>query len=284
LLDRSILVELLRIKDEKRKELSEIMANFERDRAEILGGIFDTLSKAMAIYPTVKLCNLPRMADFARWGYAIGEALGEGMGQIFLDEYAANRQIQNEEAIANDPVATLIVEFMRDKEYWSGKCSELYNKLLNIAFDHGISTSDKYYPKNAIVLAKKFADIKSNLESIGLFIEKPPRKNDGQHYIIKRSKSSTLSTHLHKASNNEGSGRVDNCADGVESESSTLPSTQGKAPNYAVCVDGVDDADKFAPFAEGWVDASDEEIPPEFLKPTSPPAPQTEPPQQLSIQ
>ena len=47
--------------------------------------------------------------------------------------------------IANDPVATLIVEFMRDKDYWSGKCSELYNKLLSIAFDHGISTSDKYY-------------------------------------------------------------------------------------------------------------------------------------------
>ena len=68
LLDRSILVELLRIKDEKRKELSEIMATFDADRAEILGGIFDTLSKAMAIYPTVKLCNLPRMADFARWG------------------------------------------------------------------------------------------------------------------------------------------------------------------------------------------------------------------------
>ena len=39
LLDRSILIELLRIKDEKRKELTEIMANFEADRAEILGGM-----------------------------------------------------------------------------------------------------------------------------------------------------------------------------------------------------------------------------------------------------
>lgn len=241
LLDRSILIELLRIKDEKRKKLTAIMASFEADRAEILGGIFDTLSKAMTIYPTVKLCNLPRMADFAIWGYAIGEALGDGMGQVFLDEYAANRQIQNEEAIAGDPVATLIVEFMRDKGYWSGKCSELYNKLLSIAFDHGISTSDKYYPKNAIVLAKKFSEIKSNLESIGLFIEKiMPRKPDGQHYSIKRAKSSTLSF------------------------------TSGKAAVYAENVDDADNADKNAPFWEGWVEVNDEELPPEFLKPTPP--------------
>ena len=284
LLDRSILVELLRIKDEKRKELSEIMANFEADRTDILGGIFDTLSKAMAIYPTVKLCNLPRMADFARWGYAIGEALGEGMGQIFLDEYAANRQIQNEEAIANDPVATLIVEFMREKEYWSGKCSELYNKLLNIAFDHGISTSDKYYPKNAIVLAKKFNDIKSNLESIGLFVEKIlPRKEDGQHYSIKRGKSSTSSTALQKSSNNEGLGTVDKAVKNVDESPSTASlhsSTADKSSIYAETVNAVDDADKNAFFGEGWTDASDEEIPPEFLTPTPP----TQPPQQITLQ
>ena len=293
LLDRSILIELLRIKDKERKELTEIMANFEADRAEILGGIFDTLSKAMAIYPTVKLCNLPRMADFARWGYAIGEALGEGLGQIFLYEYAANRQIQNEEAIANDPVATLIVEFMRDKEYWSGKCSELYNKLLSIAFDHGISTSDKYYPKNAIVLAKKFNDIKSNLESIGLYITKiMPRKPDGQRYSIKHSKSSTLSTHLHshppKACNNQSLANVDdyvNDVDGsVDADSSTLntpSSTFDKARNYAVCVDDVDDVDKFATSEEWFTEISnvtdtDSDIPPEFLKPTPLSAPQQE--------
>ena len=287
LLDRSILIELLRIKDEKRKELSEIMSSFEADRADILGGIFDNLSKAMAIYPTVKLCNLPRMADFARWGYAIGEALG-GMGQQFLDEYAANRQIQNEEAIANDPVATLIVEFMRDRDYWSGKCSELYNKLLSIAFDHGISTSDKYYPKNAIVLAKKFSDIKSNLESIGLYIDKiMPRKSDGQHYSIKHSKSSTLSTCLHKASNNKGLEHVDDYVDDVDGNVITALSTSCKATVSAGYVDDVDDVDKNAPFWEGWVKVSDEEIPTEFLTPVSmPPTPKSpsQPPKQMSLQ
>jgi len=33
--------------------------------------IFDTLSKAIAIHPTVELTEFGRMADFEEWGYAI---------------------------------------------------------------------------------------------------------------------------------------------------------------------------------------------------------------------
>jgi hypothetical protein len=58
LLDRSILIELLRITDTERKELSEILARFEADKPDILGGIFDTLVTAMSIFPLVKLQNL----------------------------------------------------------------------------------------------------------------------------------------------------------------------------------------------------------------------------------
>jgi 5S rRNA maturation endonuclease (ribonuclease M5) len=91
LLDRAILIELVRIPDASRRELAEIQTNFEADKPSILGGIFDTLAKAITIQPTVKLQNLPRMADFAKWGYAIAEALEQGLGQVFLDEYESNR-------------------------------------------------------------------------------------------------------------------------------------------------------------------------------------------------
>ncbi len=111
LLDRSLLVELERIPDSNRRELADIQAAFEADRPAILGGILDMLVKAMAIFPTVKLDRLPRMADFARWGYAIGEALG-GLGQEFIDQYEANRAAQNIEAINSYPVATRIEAFM----------------------------------------------------------------------------------------------------------------------------------------------------------------------------
>ena len=90
LMDRAIMIELSRIDEESRKEITEIRYEFEKDLPYILGGIFDVLSKAMSIYPTLCLERLPRMADFARWGYAVAEALG-GLGQAFLDEYQKNQ-------------------------------------------------------------------------------------------------------------------------------------------------------------------------------------------------
>jgi 5S rRNA maturation endonuclease (ribonuclease M5) len=171
LLDRSILIELERIAETDRRELSQVMQDFEADRAEILGGIFGIVAEAMKIYPSVKLDKMPRMADFTRWGYAIGEALG-GFGQSFLDEYAANRAIQNQEAINSDPVATLIVEFMRGRENWSGSASNLYSELTHEASKHSINTRSKSFPPDPARLSKRLNGIKSNLEGAGITFER----------------------------------------------------------------------------------------------------------------
>jgi len=76
LLDRSILIELERISSSNRKQESELMDEFQKDLPRILGGIFDTLSKALEIKENIKLEDVPRMADFAIWGSAISIALG----------------------------------------------------------------------------------------------------------------------------------------------------------------------------------------------------------------
>ena len=171
LLDRSILIELERVPEAERRELSEVLAAFEADRPEILGGILDTLAKAMAIHPTVKLDKLPRMADFARWGYAIAQALG-GHGETFLAEYAANGKIQNSEAIASDPVAILMIEFMRNRKNWDGRISDLFTELIKIAPKHGINPRVKGFPTLPTTLSRKLGGIKSNLEAAGIEFEK----------------------------------------------------------------------------------------------------------------
>lgn len=170
LLDRSLLIELERITEGDRRELAEVKASFEVDRAAILGGILDTLSRAMKLFPSVKLTKLPRMADFARWGYAIGEALG-GKGQEFLDQYAENRQTQNTEAINSDPVATLIVAFMDGKDVWEGLVSKLLNELRDIAGQYGISSYSKAFPSQPNQLSRRLRGMKSNLESVGIQYE-----------------------------------------------------------------------------------------------------------------
>ena len=171
LLDRSILIELERVPEAERRELTDLLSEFETDRPYILGGIFNTLSKAMSIHPNVKLNKLPRMADFARWGYAIGEALG-GEGDKFLSEYSENRDNQNMEAINANPVAFLIMEFMKCQSSWQGLVSGLLIELINIAPKHGIDPRSKSFPKQPNLLSRRLKDVKSNLEAVGITFDK----------------------------------------------------------------------------------------------------------------
>lgn len=190
LLDRAILIELSRIDDKERRELSEVQSSFKVDLPYILGGIFDVLSKAISIYPTVKLDRLTRLADFTRWGYAIGEALG-GNGQTFIDEYNSNIKTQNDEALNNDAVATLIIAFMSDKKNWKGKVSELYNKLVALTSNCGIASNSKQLPKGANHLSRRLKQLQSNLKSIGISFN-TESKSDGTYIFIKNENLSPL--------------------------------------------------------------------------------------------
>ncbi len=171
LLDRSILIELERISAENRKNEREVYADFEADRPYLLGAIFDILSKAMCIFPDVKLSKLPRMADFCRWGYAIAEALG-GQGDEFLKEYDSNQAIQNVEAINADNCAFLIVEFMRNKPKWSNRVSVLLKLLQETAKENGLNPNNKNtLPQAPNALSRRIKSVKSNLESVGITFE-----------------------------------------------------------------------------------------------------------------
>lgn len=201
LLDRSLLIELERIAEADRKEITAVRAAFEADRPAILGGILDTLSRAMKIFPSVKLAKLPRMADFARWGYAIGEALG-GLGQEFLDQYAANRQEQNTEAINSDPVALLVVAFAENQEgwtestewmEWNGLVSRLHEKLRALAGQEGISQYSKAFPSQPNHLSRRLRGMKSNLEGVGIHCDIEHKKR-GAVVTLRVAKSPSLSS------------------------------------------------------------------------------------------
>lgn len=204
LLDRSILLELRRISEDKRREIREVQSNFLVDLPSILGGIFDTLSRAMAIYPTVKLDKLPRMADFARWGYAIGEALG-GKGQEFLSEYTANIESQNVEVLNSDVVATLMVAFMQDRAEWYGRVSDLFIELSAIAPAYGISPLSRDFPSQPNVLSKRLNSIRSNLEIAGISFESRP-KTTGTFISVVNNDISPLPPYLHTHGDNGDNG------------------------------------------------------------------------------
>lgn len=188
LLDRSILFELERVTEDRRRELQDVYRSFEADRPFLLGAIFDTLVSAINIYPNVALDGLTRMADFCRWGYAIAEAIG-GYGDLFLQEYKSNQADQNTEAINADVVAFLIVELMSNQIKWEGRVSDLFNKLREEGEKHGISPSNKSMPQAPNSLSRRIKAVKSNLESAGITFEFDSKRSSGMFITLSNTVS-----------------------------------------------------------------------------------------------
>ena len=191
LLDRSLLFELSRVSEENRVEAQRVYNEFEIMRPKVLGAIFKILSAAMKVFPTVQLDKLPRMADFCRWGYAIGEALGN-KGDVFLSEYHDNQSIQNQEAINADSVAYLVVNFMAFKRTWTGLFSDLFKQLKELAENLGMNTTSKVLPQAPNHLSRRIKAVKSNLEDVGITFEIETKSN-GSYITINNDNLSKLS-------------------------------------------------------------------------------------------
>jgi len=170
LLDRSLSFTLNRIDPTARREESELWESFEQDKPVILGAMFTTLSKAMSIYIDVNLNNLPRMADFARWGYSIAEALEIG-GEKFLEIYYRNIIKSNETAINASPLATIIVNLMEERDQYINTIGNFLDEMERIAFAEHLNTSSREWPKSSNKVQNSLRKIKSNLVDAGIKYE-----------------------------------------------------------------------------------------------------------------
>jgi len=184
LLDRAILFELNRIEKEKRKEEGEIWSDFYKVLPRILGGCFDTLSKTISIFHSVRLNELERMADFTRWGFAIAEAL-DIEGSKFLQAYRKNIKEQHEEVVEANPVGLAIKKFMEQQKEWEGRPSELLTELNKMAEDLKIDIKDKTWPKQPSNLSKILNILKTNLEETGIDYHRKPRSKTGSIISLK---------------------------------------------------------------------------------------------------
>ncbi len=180
LMERSIIVELDRISDDGagRRSEQELYTELTELKPSILGGVFDTISKALLIKPTIRLPKMPRMADFASWGCAIAEALGYEQG-AFMTAYANNQKSQNEEVIDGSLLANILVRFIEDTNEWIGTASSLLNCLNEKAAELKTDTNhEKAWPKSAAKLSKSLNILKNNLEDAGIKIWRIKEKRE----------------------------------------------------------------------------------------------------------
>jgi len=238
LLDRSILIGLDRIPKNERKTEGELWQAFNIHKPEIIGSIFTTLSKAMAIQPTIKLYELPRMADFTIWGCAIAEAMGYDK-KVFLDAYYSNIQAQNREALEGSPIGELILFFMEGRtEPWTGKPSELLNALEKIAEAQNINISRKAFPKAANVLTRRINEIKTNLLDEGVIFS-TGRDEKGQRYLTLGLTDNTVNTVKPSKQQSNGLKKLDDTFD----DKNTVKDIVNEKTHACGTLDGIDDID-----------------------------------------
>ena len=186
LMDRSIILKLRRIDPLDRKPEHELWEAFEVSRASILGGIFDTIARAMAIYPTVEIEHLPRLADFAKWGYAIAEALGNS-GNQFLEDFSQNVKRQNESVVEKNVLCQAVLSLMAEGKPYLAKVSDAHATLKSIAKE---DAKDETFPKLPHLMRASLDKLRASLLEHGISYEYLGREGIGVKILFNKTGSS----------------------------------------------------------------------------------------------
>jgi hypothetical protein len=165
LLDRSLMVTLPTISEDRRKSEKEYWSEFDKIAPRALGALLTAVSTALRRVDDVRLEKLPRMADFALWVTAAEPALGLEDGE-FMRAYTRNRQDANDLAIEAHPVAKAITAMMATTASWEGTATELLVAVEGLVDE--ATRKQKSWPKDATRLGAAVRRVAPNLRSAGV--------------------------------------------------------------------------------------------------------------------
>jgi hypothetical protein len=130
LTDRTILMGLEIIAEDRRRAEDEFWATFDKDAPEILGALLDAVAHGLKILPDLRVERLPRMADFAKWAMACEGALWPR--GTFMAAYSSNILSAVEESLASDAVASAVRQLMLGRTEWHGQAKALLAELTEL--------------------------------------------------------------------------------------------------------------------------------------------------------
>ena len=184
LLSRCLLFDLKQI--EQHKPESEIWKEFDCKLPSILGGLFDVISKAMQIHPTLEQdSRVSRLTDFSMWGSAIAIALGYSK-DAFLDAYASNRKKGTDHAMEASPLAESVRMLMHDRDEWKDTVGKLYGELLKIRLTQNLSS--RGFPNGSNHLVNYLKTFETDLNTDGITFIHGAHKNNGREITIQNNR------------------------------------------------------------------------------------------------
>ena len=165
--DRSVYLNLPPIDDDNRRREDEFWPAFQRDQPKILGGLLDAIAGGLRELPSIKLPKMPRMADFAAFGEAVGRTLQWPDG-TFLADYDDNRRESTATQLEDSLVATVLLRNSHRLDGWTGTASELL-ALLTQGVSKGVASSSRW-PKSPWLLSNELRRIAPQLRTNGISV------------------------------------------------------------------------------------------------------------------
>ncbi len=182
LLDRTVILTLASIDDDKRREEAEFWDAFEKAKPRLLGAILDVVVLAKKALPDTKLKRLPRMADFGRWGAAVGLALG-WPGAAFSAAYARNRGEAHGLTLEASPAGAALCRFMEARQAWDGTAAGLLKALADVIGE--AASKDKAWPENPRALSGALRRATPALKEAGIVVDRERAQGRGRARIIR---------------------------------------------------------------------------------------------------
>jgi len=168
-MDRAIFLELPTIHESQRRTEGNLLSEWKKVRPQVLGALYDLVAVGLHNRDKVKLQNLPRMADSARW---IAAVENEGLWHkgSFLDAYQDNRQGMVDLTLESDPVAVGILKLMNDRPEWSGTSTVLLDELRQVT-PAGLRKL-KEFPRASNTMSNRLTRLEGFLATRGLKIDR----------------------------------------------------------------------------------------------------------------
>jgi len=167
-LDRTLLIKTKDIDNSDRKLQQNLWDNFQNNRNEILLDVFDVISEAINVYPTISLDEYHRMADYMKWGVAVAVALGRTQEE-YIKAFDDKVKAQIEESIMASPVGTVVFDYITNvTDEYSGTPADFYRIMVDRAKLLNISTRVKIWPKAPHILTQRLNDLIPGFKSLDI--------------------------------------------------------------------------------------------------------------------
>jgi hypothetical protein len=185
LVDRSLFLHARPIRQSNRLTEAAFWKSFQADYPAILGGLLDAVAKGLGVLPSVSLKRVPRMADFAHWGEAVGRGLG-WPENAFIKSYLGNQKAAGFLTIEDSMVATVLMGADFIYEEYTASLAKFYVELTN-SLGPKISRMAEW-PKCPAHLGRELRRVAPQLRTQGLWLTFT-RNSQYRRVTIKRRSS-----------------------------------------------------------------------------------------------